>query len=58
VTGPPDDDQDHDRILAEMLALAERLTAGEDAMMEGQYEHLRARVAALIALRSAGTLAS
>lgn len=39
-------------ILAEMLALADRLAESEDALMAGQYAHLRARVAALIEVRS------
>ena len=48
------DGPDEDAILAEMLALADRLTRTEDALMAGQYDHLRARIAALIALRGAG----
>ncbi len=42
---------DEDALLAEMLALAERLTTTDDALMAGQYAYLRARVAALIELR-------
>lgn len=42
---------DEDALLAEMLALAERLTATDDALMAGQYAYLRSRVAALIELR-------
>lgn len=42
---------DEDALLAEMLALAERLCASGDALMAGQYAHLKARVEALIALR-------
>lgn len=45
---------DEDSLLAEMLALAERLAASEDALMAGQYALLRARIAALIELRSFG----
>jgi len=44
---------DEDRILAEMLTLADRLAASEDALMAGQYAYLRARIAALIELRGA-----
>jgi hypothetical protein len=46
------DGKDEDALLAEMLALAERLAKGEDALLSGQYAYLRARVAALIELRS------
>lgn len=42
---------DEDALLAEMLALAERLTMTDDALMAGQYAYLRARIAALIELR-------
>jgi len=42
---------DEDALLAEMLAVAERLCASEDALMTGQYAHLKARIQALIALR-------
>tara|TARA_R110000782_G_scaffold35839_1_gene85635 strand:- start:23 stop:208 length:186 start_codon:yes stop_codon:yes gene_type:complete len=46
-------DEGHDgRLLAEMLALADRLKESEDALLAGQYAHLHARVAALIELRS------
>ncbi|MES2269958.1 MAG: hypothetical protein V4533_03665 [Pseudomonadota bacterium] len=46
-------DEGHEgRLLAEMLALADRLTESEDALLAGQYAHLHARVAALIELRS------
>jgi hypothetical protein len=48
------DRPDEDAILAEMLALAEQLAATDDALMAGQYDYLRARVAALIELRGAG----
>lgn len=45
---------DEDAILAEMLTLAEQLVGTDDALMVGQYDYLRARVAALIELRGAG----
>lgn len=45
---------DEDGLLADMLALAERLAASEDALMAGQYALLRARIEALIELRSFG----
>lgn len=45
---------DEDTLLAEMLALAERLAESDDALMAGQYALLRARVAALIELRAFG----
>lgn len=45
---------DEDRLLEEMLALAERLAESDDELMAGQYGLLRARVAALIELRSFG----
>ena len=45
---------DEDRLLEEMLALAERLAEYDDALMAGQYALLRARIAALIELRSFG----
>ncbi len=44
-------DTDEDALLAEMLALATRLAGSEDALMAGQYAHLRARIEALILLR-------
>ena len=40
-----------DAILAAMLAEAERLCETEDALMRGQYRHLRDRIRALIELR-------
>lgn len=43
-----------DRILEEMLALATQLADSDDALMAGQYALLRARIAALIELRSFG----
>jgi len=48
------DGKDDGALLAEMLALAERLAKSEDALLAGQYAYLRARVAALIELRSFG----
>jgi hypothetical protein len=44
---------DDDAVLAAMLAQAERLCATGDALLKGQYEHLRARIDALIELRRA-----
>lgn len=44
--------KDESALLLEMLTLAERLAESEDALMTGQYVHLRARIAALIELRS------
>jgi hypothetical protein len=43
----PDDDAE----LEALLRGAERLCATQDALLRGQYEHLRARIAALIQLR-------
>jgi hypothetical protein len=40
-------DRDH-MILARMLADAERLCGTCDALMAGQYKHLRGRIAALV----------
>lgn len=48
---------DEDALLADMLALADRLAASDDALMAGQYALLRARIAALIELRSFGLAA-
>jgi hypothetical protein len=45
---------DEDALLAEMLALADRLAETDDALMAGQYAYLRARVAALIEVRGLG----
>jgi hypothetical protein len=45
-------EEDEAAILLEMLALADRLALSEDALLAGQYAYLRARVAALIELRS------
>lgn len=42
---------DEDALLRAMLADAERLCATDDALLKGQYEHLRARIDALIELR-------
>jgi hypothetical protein len=43
--------QDDDTILANMLREAELLCRSEDALLCGQYGHLRERVRALIELR-------
>jgi hypothetical protein len=40
-----------DAILANMLREAERLCDCEDALLSGQYRHLRDRIRALIELR-------
>ncbi|AJP71228.1 hypothetical protein [Sphingomonas hengshuiensis] len=48
----PDMPRDEAAMLRDMLAIADRLAASEDALMAGQYAHLRARVAALVELRS------
>ena len=40
-----------DAILAEMLHLAQQLAKTNDALLVGQYEYLRSRIEALIALR-------
>ena len=42
---------DDDAVLRAMLAEAERLCTTGDALLKGQYEHLRARIDALIELR-------
>jgi hypothetical protein len=42
---------DEDAILARMLEGADRLCASGDAILAGQYRHLRARIDALIELR-------
>jgi len=42
---------DEDALLRAMLADAERLCATDDALLKGQYQHLRARIDALIELR-------
>ncbi len=44
--------RDEAAMLRDMLAIADRLAESEDALIAGQYAHLRARVAALIELRS------
>ena len=49
-----DDADDDGALLAQMLALADRLAGSEDALLAGQYAYLRARVAALIELRGFG----
>jgi hypothetical protein len=43
--------RDDDAILANMLREAEILCRGEDALLTGQYAHLRDRIRALIELR-------
>lgn len=50
--------QDDDALLAEMLRLADRLIESDDALVVGQYAFLRARIAALIELRSFGKVAA
>jgi hypothetical protein len=42
---------DDDAILANMLREAERLCRSDDALVSGQYGHLRDRIRALIELR-------
>lgn len=42
---------DDDAILANMLCEAESLCRSEDALLTGQYAHLRDRIRALIELR-------
>jgi hypothetical protein len=46
--------ENEDALLAELLALADRLVKTDDALMAGQYAYLRARIAALIELRGLG----
>jgi hypothetical protein len=43
--------QDDDAILADMLRQAETLCRSQDALLCGQYAHLRDRIRALIELR-------
>ena len=45
---PTDDD---DAVLRSMLAQAEQLCTTGDGLLKGQYEHLRARIDALLELR-------
>ncbi len=45
-----------DDLLRELLAGAEQLCCTEDALMQGQYKHLRDRIRALIELRLCATL--
>ncbi|SFS10761.1 hypothetical protein [Sphingomonas jatrophae] len=52
------DTEDEGALLAEMLALADRLAMSGDALLAGQYGYLRARIAALIELRSFGEAAA
>jgi hypothetical protein len=47
-------DEDENATLNYMLAAAERLCKTNDAFMQGQYQHLRGRICALIELRLAG----
>jgi hypothetical protein len=42
---------DDDTVLRSMLAQAEQLCATGDGLLKGQYEHLRARIDALLELR-------
>ena len=43
--------RDDDAILIDMLREAEQLCCSEDALLSGQYHHLRDRIRALIELR-------
>jgi len=43
--------QTDDEILEAMLAEAEKLCTTDDALLQGQYRHLRERIRALIELR-------
>jgi hypothetical protein len=43
--------QTDDEILEAMLAQAEKLCATDDALLQGQYRHLRERIRAIIELR-------
>ncbi len=45
-------EMDDDTILRAMLEQARQLCQTDDALMKGQYEHLLARVDALLALRT------
>jgi hypothetical protein len=42
---------DEEELLAAMLQAAEQLCGSPDALMVGQYRHLRERIRALIAVR-------
>ena len=44
-------DSTDDKILAAMLADAEKLCGSDDALMQGQYRYLRDRIRALIEMR-------
>ena len=46
-------DEDENATLSHMLAAAERLCKTDDAFMQGQYQHLRGRICALIELHLA-----
>ena len=47
--------RDDDAVLRAMLIEAERLCATGDALLKGQYDHLRARIDALLELRRTTT---
>jgi hypothetical protein len=47
-----------DLILKEMMERADRLCESGDALLRGQYEHLRGRIQALLGLRCTGDLGS
>ena len=44
-------DEDENATLNHMLAATERLCKTNDAFMQGQYQHLRGRICALMELR-------
>ena len=46
-------DQTDEAILREMIALADKLCRSSDALLVGQYRHLRARIDALLELGGA-----
>ncbi|WP_156495449.1 hypothetical protein [Croceicoccus estronivorus] len=48
--------RDEDALLAQMLEMAEQLAATDDALLAGQYDYLRARIAALMEIRSGAGL--
>ena len=45
-----------DLFLQEMMEMADHLCESGDALLRGQYEHLRGRIQALLDLRCAGDL--
>ncbi len=51
-------DNEDDKILRDMMQQAERLCDTGDALLKGQYWHLRGRIQALLDLRCAGDLKS